>query len=83
MNKTVQWLKEMQDDLQREYKKILSKTNKYDFRSVHLSVTCGCGYSYDTPYWIKDNAKCRKCGKKITTFRKEDDALSNHDGGQE
>ena len=80
MDKTVQWLKDKQDELQEQYKKILSKERGYDFRAVHLSVTCGCGYSYDTPYWIKENARCKKCGKRITTFQKvKDDVKEEKD----
>ena len=76
MNKIVSWLKEKQDELQEEYKTKLSNPNGYDFRGIHLSVTCGCAHSESTPYWINPNGKCKKCGKKITTFQKvKDDAL--------
>lgn len=70
MNKTVRWLREKQDELQEQYKNKLSNNKGYDFRGVHLSVTCGCGESYSTPYWLSPNAKCKKCGKRITTFQK-------------
>lgn len=75
MNNIVEWLREKQDELQEEYKKKLSNRKGYDFRGIHLSVTCGCAYGEKTPYWINPNGKCRKCGKKITTFQKvKDDA---------
>jgi len=65
----VKWLKRKQDELQEDYRNVISKEKGYDFRAVHITVTCGCGKNYKTPYWIKDNARCKKCGKWITTFQ--------------
>ncbi len=70
MNKIVLWLKKEQGKLQKKYKKLISKEKGYDFRAVHIHITCGCGHRVNTPYWLKENARCTKCGKWVTTFQK-------------
>lgn len=59
------WLREEQSKLQKEFKKRITKQRRgiYDFRGVWISVCCACSYRFATPFHIRDNGTCSKCGK--------------------
>lgn len=75
MNKTkedkiVNWLKNKQDEIRKQYKSLLKEGKGYDHRGIWISVRCGCGWDYRTSYYIKPNGRCSRCNKKIWTFQK-------------
>ena len=58
-------LKLKQDKLQEWYHKNIANTKEYDNRGVWIAVRCTCGYEFSTPYYIRKNGKCQKCGKSF------------------
>ena len=73
-DKILNWLKEKQEEIQVQYAEMFKDGKGYDHRGVWISVNCGCGHEYRTPFCIRPNATCVECNKKIWTFQKVKDS---------
>lgn len=68
-------LRKLQEIVQKFYRSRISEPPKdvFDYRCVHVSITCGCGAKITTPWNVSDTCKCSKCGKSIFIYQKEVD----------
>ena len=74
-DKIISWLKEKQNEIQEQYRKLIKKGKGYDYRGIWIHLHCGCGQEYPTPFYVRPNGRCWKCNKQITTFQKVKEEL--------